>query len=167
MNKVCRIGTIKIGGRWASVYIKASVTDGRLSVSGVIGPLASGNALGGCGQIDMEFSHRNPTHNDRRYSNPIQPKDINFAPGWNVVRWYKLLEVWHDWHLNDMIAGCEHQEFEKSLGHKYEAWPHNLDAICPECGYSYGSRWNSKKLPKSVTEFIAGLPSADKTPAWV
>jgi hypothetical protein len=43
--------------------------DGRFSISGVIGPLPSGNALGGCGQIDMEFAHRNDNDNDKRYSN--------------------------------------------------------------------------------------------------
>lgn len=110
MNKVMRIGTMEIGqGRRANIFIKAEVKDGELSITGVIGPLHSGNALGGCGQIDMEFAHRNPVDNDRRTTALVKPKDIQFAPGWTAGLWYGLLDIWHNWHLNHMKAGCEHQ----------------------------------------------------------
>lgn len=117
MKKVMRIGMIEIGMRSASIYISAKYEKERFSMSGVIGPLKSGNALGGCGQIDMEFAHRNEKDNDKRYNELIEPKDINFAPQWNAEMWLDVLDVWKEWHLNDMQAGCEHQ---RGLGWTYK-----------------------------------------------
>ncbi len=101
MNKTMRIGTLPThGGGKVSVYIKAETARGYLSISGVIGPGRAGNAYGGCGQIDMEFEHRNPEHNDKRYSeNLTMADDFNFALGWNKEMWFDLLEVWHEYHL--------------------------------------------------------------------
>jgi hypothetical protein len=121
MIKVMRIGTIDTGrGRRASVHIKAEIsikveTDGggELSITGVIGALPSGNALGGCGQIDMEFWHRDSKHNDARTTHLITPAEIDFAPGWDKDKWLDLLEVWRVWHLNHMTGGCEHMTGEE------------------------------------------------------
>lgn len=99
--------------RGASIFCKAEIEDGKLSISGVIGPLASGNALGGCGQIDMEFQHRNPQDDDTRYSSPIPAASIKYAKGWDAEKWLDFLDIWKAWHLNDMTAGCEHQEAER------------------------------------------------------
>jgi len=88
MEKVMRVGTVKSGNRWASIFIKAKIDNDRLSISGVIGPLRNGNALGGCGQIDMEFAHRNENDNDPRYDNPIKPSEIRFAKGWDEEKWF-------------------------------------------------------------------------------
>jgi hypothetical protein len=94
-TKVYRIGTAKTyGGRFYSIYVKAEYKDGILSITGVEGPLASGNCLGGCGQIDVE----------------LKPENLyNTAPGWTVGSIKRLMEIWDRWHLNDMRAGCEHQ----------------------------------------------------------
>ena len=167
MRKTLRIGTVQQGGRRASVYISVKFRDDKLSITGVIGPLPSGGALGGCGQIDMEFAHRNPEHNDKRYCSPIRSKDINFASAWTPKKWLDLLDVWKEYHLNDMQAACEHQ---RELGWTYEAH-HNPKTFkgedCPVCGYSIGSKWLSKTIPTHVITFLANLPDTDKTPAWV
>ena len=113
MKKIIRVGTIKEYGRPASIFCKIEIKEGVLSISGAIGPLPSGNCIGGCGQINMEFDHRDKAHNDRRYANPIKAEEINFAPGWGQDMWYDFLEVWKLWHINDMNAGCVHQ---KALG---------------------------------------------------
>jgi hypothetical protein len=101
MRKVMRPGTIDTGnGRRASVYIRAKDTDSYLSITGVIGPLPSGNALGGCGQIDMEFGHRDPRDDDERYlGSLIKPEAIRFSAGWTAEKWMDLLDIWHGWHL--------------------------------------------------------------------
>jgi hypothetical protein len=247
-----RIGIINhnIHGRHADVFVTAEIKDGVLSLSGVIGPLKSGNALGGCGQIDMEFEHRNPEDNDYRYTAPTKAEDISFAPGWDKEKWFDLLGIWKAWHMNDMQAGCEHQQAERwgkkritvifyrlqanVLKKQEDAKKEILDAAiagepilipvetrvllklpytvalpgedeyallreavednyvydrkktetcgwireeehpegvlgkkCPVCGYGYGTGWKKKALPQSVVDFIAGLPDADKKPAWV
>ena len=127
MRKVIRPGRIMnyYGGRYhPDIFCKITLDNGRLSISGVIGPKSNGNARGGCGQIDMEFMHRNAADNDTRYSDPIKPGSIEFAKGWNRETWLDFLGIWDRWHLNDMRPGCEHQRAEwdtskKITLHKY------------------------------------------------
>jgi hypothetical protein len=153
-------------GRKYPVFCEISITgDGRLSITGVEGPTRSGNCMGGAGQIDMHFQHSNPAHDDRRYIVPTST--LRFAPGWDAAMWLSLLEIWHDWHLNDMRSGCEHQ---RAMGWTYEA--HHSAATfegeaCPVCGYRIGSGWLKEDLPIWVWKFLRSLPDTDRTPAWV
>jgi hypothetical protein len=169
MKKTMRIGTVETnGGRRGSIYIKVEFENGRLLISGVIGPMPSGNALGGCGQIDMEFEHKDPKDNDERYGdNLTKPEDINFAPHWDKEKWFSLLAIWKRWHLNDMRAGCEHQ---RALGWKYDDH-HDPKTFrgepCPTCGYEIGSAWLKEDVPEEVISFIESLPDTDKRPSWV
>ena len=107
MKKIVHPCDVLIGTRQYPLFCQIEIDNGRLSISGVIGPTKGGNARGGCGQIEWEFAHRNPEHNDPREKNPTTPS--RFAKGWDVGMWYDFLEIWHLWHLNDMRAGCEHQ----------------------------------------------------------
>lgn len=167
MKRIFRIGMMKVGGRSADIYVKAEFEAEKLSISGVIGPLSSGDALGGCGQISMEFEHRNSKDNDKRYSKPISPNEINFAPGWNRDSWVDLLDIWKRYHLNDMHAECEHQ---RKLHWKYEEH-HDRKTFkgdpCPVCGYEIGSAWLSEKVPGYIIDKLFSFPEADKNPAWV
>ena len=97
-------------GKKYPMFCKIEFTDGKLSISGVIGPNRFGNAEGGCGQIDMEFDHENKSDNDTRYSEPIKASSLRFSDGWSIKNWYKFLDIWKHWHLNDMNSACEHQE---------------------------------------------------------
>jgi hypothetical protein len=146
MHKIVRLGTRKIyGGRSYSVYCEITIKDGKLSIHGVEGPLASGNCLGSCGQIDMGGLEMD-----------------SYAPGWSAELVEQFADVWDRWHLNDMQAGCEHQ---RALGWtKYNEHPNEP---CPECGYKYGSAWLKEELPQEVIDFLASLPDTDRTPAWV
>jgi len=65
----------------------------RLSITGDISN-RSKTQLYACGQINMS----------------IDPKKIKYADPWNETRFTHFLAVWNRWHLNDMRAGCEHQE---------------------------------------------------------
>ena len=105
-HKTLRLGTVEMpprssraqmfGGRHMSIYVKVEYSaDGKLSLSGVEGPLPSGNCLGSCGQINMDGLN-------------IE----NYAPGWNSGMVAKLTKLWDRWHLNNMRAGCEHQRGE-------------------------------------------------------
>ncbi len=105
MTKVVRIGTVRVGQSYASVYIKITThpiygSAPYASFSGVIGPLPSGNARGGCGQIDMEFKHRKAADDDARYGDAlIRPGDIRYAAGWDMHTWLDLLDIWKRLHL--------------------------------------------------------------------
>lgn len=151
INKTVRIGTQPTwGGRRASVYCHIEYDEerkdrGRLSITGVVGPLPSGNCLGSSGQIDNEL------HRVDRY-----------APGWDRILVEQLRMVWNRWHLNDLQAGCEHQRAD---GKTYQTHP---DEPCPHCGYyKLGHAWLVEEVPGYVLEFLSGLPDADQKPAWV
>ena len=72
-----------------------------------------------------------------------------------------LVALWNRWHLNDMRAGCKHQEA------RYRATPaerpthtngymgtagDTLSGLCSECGYRYGSAWLFEPLPVDILE---------------
>lgn len=107
-TKVCRIGSTPRSG---SVFVKIAYTAGKLSLTGVEGPLANGDAKGSCGQIDMH------------------PWDIDqYAEGWSAETEAQLRHVWKEWHLNDMQAGCVHQRAEKWGDEKIELVTYSLSS---------------------------------------
>jgi hypothetical protein len=163
MKKIMRIG--KLDNH--NIFVKATFEDGKFSMSGVHGPYSNGNSFGGCGQICMEFEHRNPKDNDKRYSKLTKPEDITFADGWTKEKWLDLLDIWENWHLNDMQAGCEHQ---RELGWTYEEH-HDQKTfkgeLCPVCGYSIGSKWLKKDVPQEIIKTVINFPDTDIVPAWI
>ena len=170
-TKVCRIGTVLVGRRYASLYVKIQTRlegcRGVLSITGVEGPTASGNALGGCGQLVMS-----------------QWKIGTFAKGWNRSKVAALRDVWERWHLNDMNAGgplqMEHlrkPEIERLWGEQrslfkgdYYSWAKAVlkrAGLETEGGFAYGAKWHFQELPEDVLTWLQALPDADKQPAWV
>ena len=107
LSKVVRPGSVMIGKRAAPLFCKITIRDGKLSITGVEGPLLSGNARGSCGQIEMHYKHGTAAYNDKRYGNPATL--CRYAEGWDAATFGRFLDIWHLWHLNDMRAGCAHQ----------------------------------------------------------
>lgn len=161
IEKVIRPGRLIANDRRVDVFCKVDYNGTRLSISGVVGPLANGNAWGGAGQIDMEFAHRNPDDNDARYTALYSTDDFVFSVLWNAEMWLDFLDVWKRWHLNDMRAECEHQ---RALRWTYKT---HAGRNCPECGYGIGTKWLHEDVPESVLDFLRALPVTDKQPAWV
>jgi len=132
LNKIVRVGKLDrelYGNReHPNIFCKITYADGRLSISGVVGPRRSGNCAGSCGQIDQGFAHRNPDDNDDRYHNLIQPEQIRFARGWTADRWLDFLDIWQAWHLNDARAGCQHQRQLWDAREKIEVVTYKLNA---------------------------------------
>jgi hypothetical protein len=70
------------------------------------------------------------------------------------------------WHLNDMRAGCEHQEalgwgdgkditltLPNAFGVPTEVtFKDSLLAPCPMCGYKYGSAWRTVEVPQEILQ---------------
>ena len=166
-------------GRDGEIFCAIKFADGRLSLTGVEGPLPNGNARGGCGQIT------------------IDPSELNLATGWTSSMVKRFCKVWTEWHLNDMRAGCEHQRtagwakrrintfkprgtYGKHFpGQRSDSWnmlvwvtraehPKGLlSEPCEVCGYKYGSAWLREDVPAEVLDFLTSLPDTDVTPAWV
>lgn len=172
--------TVRIGaGDCGSVYAKIGFASGKLSITGVEGPMRNGDCKGSCGQIDMhEWNIK------------------TYAPGWNAELEKQFREVWQKWHLNDMRAGCEHQREQRwnerpvypdrptkdyvqypavmggGQGWNMLVWvPVEkgglLSAPCGICGYRYGSQWLREEVPSDVLDFLKSLPDTDQQPAWI
>jgi hypothetical protein len=97
-NKIVRIGELPDGNAFAKIEFK----DGKLSISGAIGPKSNGDCTGSCGQWNMAFKEC-----DERGHLTVQ--NVTPAPGWTTETVWKFLQVWDQWHLNDMRANCQHQ----------------------------------------------------------
>lgn len=55
-------------------------------------------------------------------------------------------EIWKQYHLNDMNAGCEH------MG---EGW--TFGDVCPKCDYRWGSAWKYRPIPDYIMKEISRL----------
>ena len=174
MNKVVRLGTAKTyRGRSYSIFCRIKYENGKLSITGVEGPTAGGNAIGACGQIDMHL--RSEQH------------IIKLAPGWSRATLARFFDIWGQWHLNDMKAGTPMQEAyliahaseyeaikaqsDKCISHyEWAADVLNKAGLNPapdRPGYAYGTKWLSVEVPSDVVEFLESLPDTDRQPAWV
>jgi hypothetical protein len=127
------------------VFCKIEYKDGRLSITGVEGPNKFGNCQGGCGQI-----------------NPVEVERL--AYGWSRDLLRRFNEAWDKWHLNNMHAGCTHQD---ELGWDYSKDQSILSKPCPVCGYKWGTAWNTVPVPNDVLNFLKSLPDSEVAPAWV
>lgn len=87
-----RIGAFPVYGHGQTVsqFVTVEYQDGRLSITGVHGPISNGNCRGSAGQCDSEIREA------------LAAGSIIFAKGWNAATLSRLLDIWHDWHLNDM-----------------------------------------------------------------
>ena len=98
-TKWVKVGAMRPGeSQSAFLFVEIKWDGKRLSIVGVDGPKANGDAIGGCGQCIDALSDVKPP----------------------LVDVERLREVWARWHLNDMRAGCEHQRAvdEHTIGAK-------------------------------------------------
>lgn len=164
--KIVNIGIVDLGTpKGCELFCKIELNGKRLSITGVEGPLPSGNCRGSCGQIDMHEWNFKKLHK-----------------GWTLSLVRKFRDVWKRWHLNDMKAGTPKQEQAVKewldAGNKYEyqsvrSMLDRLNLLIDESyihngkPYEYGTAWLVEELPDSVISFLVSLPKASKEPAWV
>lgn len=112
MKKIVNPCMCSVGKRRARAFVRIEYSaDGRLSLSGVIGPLASGNCLGSCGQCVDTI----------RAGDPVGE--------WTPQMLRKLCNVWDRRRLNDMRPCCEHQrqlEWDKLAEKKVTLYRYRL-----------------------------------------
>ena len=113
---VCKAYTLSGNEAAARAFCEIQFEDGRLSITGVIGLMPSGNCRGGAGQCVDAIREGRP------------------CDEWTQEMLDKFCSIWDEWHLNDMRPYCKHQ---KELG-----W--DKLAVTPVTLYHY--RLNSKTL---------------------
>ena len=92
---VCKVYTLSGNEAAARAFCEIQFEDGRLSITGVIGPMPSGNCRGGAGQCVDAIREGRP------------------CDEWTQEMLDKFCSIWDEWHLNDMRPYCKHQ---KELG---------------------------------------------------
>lgn len=69
-----------------------------------------------------------------------------------------LSDLWDRWHLNDMRAGCEHQEaWYRESPSLRPTWANEYKGAktpCPDCGYLYGTAWNTEAVPDEALQEV-------------
>jgi len=166
MNKVIKLGTYKSHkNKNVPVYCKIKFKDNRLSISGVEGPYSNGNCYGSCGQIHQSLN-----------LNELIP-----AKEWNLELIKRFLNIWDEWHLNDLQVGSPEQEKyldENNLKKDYNFSKAKLvlekAGLSPDENYihngkpyRYGSAWLFKTVPIEIIEWLESLPNSDTEPAWI
>lgn len=121
----------------------ATVTDPiELAVMGVVirkgGQYAHGGDWISAGQID--------TDNLRRMTEIASDSDFARA---DLLR---LADVWDEWHLNTLTAGCAHQTVVWE-NEPYRRPSLELTQPCSVTGYKYGHAWLVAPLPADVLEW--------------
>lgn len=160
-KKIIRVGK----GPSGNVFVSIKFSDNKLSITGVEGPMANGNARGSCGQINMS-----------------EWEIAEYAPGFDRDVELKLREIWDQWHLNDMQAGSPAQTAylkANPIADRLNYYTKACEALTtaginPDPNYlrdgkpyRYGSAWLKVEVPEDVLAWLQSLPATDITPAWI
>ena len=92
---LCTVYTRSGNEATARAFCEIQFENGRLSITGVIGPMPSGNCRGSAGQCVDAIREGRP------------------CDEWTQEMLDKFCSIWDEWHLNDMRPYCKHQ---KELG---------------------------------------------------
>ncbi len=150
---------------WTFITIKFNTETRSLSITGVEGPKANGDANGSCGQIGM-----------------LEWVPIGYTSGYDDATIARLREVWDNHHLNDMCAGSPAQSaylkanpVDDRMNHYKKASQALRDAgLNPDPNhihngkpYVYGSAWLHEDVPEEIIEWLFSLPDtgADMLPS--
>lgn len=162
INKVVYLGDISINQKRTKIHCVIKYQDKKLSISGVVGAKANGNADGACGQIYDEILNNLET--------------FKFSPEWDKIKAFQFVEYWKEWHLNDLTAGTPRQEafikeWKKNHDYDYGKACEALKKIglykdSEANHYIYGSSWLFREVPEKVLNFLNNLPEASKPCKW-
>lgn len=114
MKKIINPVSCEIGGRFERGFCKIEFSEGKLSISGVIGPRSNGDCRGSCGQCVDEIREGTP------------------AEGWTKEMVNRFCDLWEKWHLNDMRPYCPHQKelgWDKLAGKRVTLYNYRLNRM--------------------------------------
>jgi hypothetical protein len=101
-TKEVKIGRLKDNHRY-NVFVNIEYNNKRLSITGEESTISK-RCMRSAGQITLN------------------PDEIEYASGWNKKKVERLNEIWNNWHLNDLRAGCKHQRTYWDLNKKVEVF---------------------------------------------
>ena len=130
-------------------------TGERLSISGVEGPKANGDARGSCGQI---LDHLVTGWDG-------EPCAWTFEAGWSAELLAEFVRVWERWHLNDMRAGCEHQR-EHDVGRTVEVVSYGLTPAAYHLRLATRERITTAALKGELIELTATERALAELDTW-
>lgn len=84
----------------------------------------------------------------------------DYQDGWQRGRLAEVGKIAAAWHLNDMQAGCIHQQdgpYSIYQNGRSEINHPIADQVCPETGYKYGSAWLYKPVDPAVVNRLLEL----------
>jgi hypothetical protein len=133
-----------------------------LSITGVEGPKANGDAYGSCGQC----------------TDSLDQFEV-LEPGWTPEMVSTLRDIWDRWHLNAGRAGTIAQT-EHLRGLTYPGYPEShfdwakreltVAGLQPDTSvdppYSYGSAWLYEPLPEMTLAWLRDLPESAVNFPW-
>ena len=135
-----------------NVFVTVKFDGSRLSITGVSGPMASGDCKGSAGQC----------------VNAVRSVD-DFAAGWDASSAARLATIWDRWHLNDTVPGTPRQ-MEWIRANTFPGYPmeyyvwavEGLTAagLNPDQGYKYGSAWLTEQVPDTILAELQAMPDS-------
>lgn len=143
---------------WLTIRFEDRNGGPELGITGVVGPLRSGDCYGSCGQCRDALD-----------------EVVSYAEGYDAETIARLAEIWDTWHLNRMQAGSPaqtaHLETLTFPGYPTNHYDWAKEQLA-EAGlqpdpsyihndkpYSYGSAWLSIEVPDDVVEWLRALPA--------
>ena len=134
----CKVYTRSRNEAAARAFCEIQFEDGRLSITGVIGPLPSGNCRGGAGQCVDAIRKGRP------------------CDEWTQEMLDKFCSIWDEWHLNDMRPYCKHQ---KELG-----WdkPARVNGMCQKMFGVSAVEWLNYQQCSKLIEALKSMLKRQK-----
>ena len=156
------------GKVFVTVQIKSKPAGKTLSIRGVIGPKANGDAKGSCGQI-QDYLTDGRTITD-------------YADGWSPEAVKQIQAIWSQHHLNDLTAGSPAQEACLAQRPDLKTYEERCEYLASQnlnpdpdfshpddkegMRYKYGSAWLHTDLPDSVIDWFESLTETKVANPW-
>lgn len=166
---IVNIGRGPYGYIFCQIKVRAKEKGVCLSIIGVEGPQRNGDCKGSCGQIVDTIEEYKDT------------QKIAYAEGWNETSLHTFVQIWEQYHLNDMTAGSPRQSLalKQEFGKKGADYNKAVEFLTtqglqPDAEfmhkgepYKYGSAWLFKEIPADVLKWLFMRPETTVIPAWV
>lgn len=96
------------------------------------------------------------------------------VPEWKLRDFDRLMQIWRDYHLNDLTAGTftqekAIQEWKKTHKYNYDGARRYLEecGLLVDKGHTYGADWLCRPIPFEDIDFLMKLPKIWTEDDWI